>query len=508
MDELHQRLKALFEARCAKARNHEEVNFAEDGGKQLYDDALDEILKMIETIRKEFFRRVNRCDLFGHIEEGKWRKDFKENFYKLFIDRDCCEDFEDEVRNYSQFNDANIGGAGNAFGADVCYGEAMAVGFLFMLKELHKKFENDQRKGNTSPISEEDFFRLLHKFNAIATVNDGNENNIAINSTGIFKYDDALKFREEFGDFSKVFYDFPNSFITIAFYQNFPHQKFAQEYYQKYLEGLSECRNNPEKHLSLIYQLSVSLSSNVHLAKDGNGRAATLMGWLMALDANQLFPVAIAPYFSDRGVFDEAHNFVRKLMEDPTIHSSDDEALSFKGRAMENHNADSLIQFLSFFHENLLFCIGERIGDLVFLGKAIHTGDLKVITYDRSELNGGEEIEILNPSLLKEALEESAEAINEEGDLDEEVAKIIICFMKKIVEIAQDDSLSKAKKLTTEELQTFLHINKFFEDKVLSEEFVRLRALCLAIIPVQAPKVSPNAESANPLTTSAQHYEI
>lgn len=68
----------------------------------------------------------------------------------------------------------NAGEFGNAFGADVCYGEAMAVGFLFVLKKVCQKFEDDEKK--VVPISEENFFRLLHEINAILTGNDENEN--------------------------------------------------------------------------------------------------------------------------------------------------------------------------------------------------------------------------------------------------------------------------------------------------------------------------------------------
>ncbi len=279
-------LKALFISRLNLIKKGEEVNFISDGGVALYGDVLEEICKTISEIKQKFPEKVNKCALFASVENELWREEFKKNFYKIFIDRLYCKSDGDVP--HLQFNKTSL--EGNSQGADLCYAEGFALGFLEMLSEVQKQFE----KADAANIAEKDFLNLLINFNKIVT---GSEDNIVANVGRSFgavaTYQDIARRKaaqNKYGG-NQIYYDFTSCEFVTELDENFDHPASCSLNYKEYLNALKFGTNGEDA----VFKMTVLIPSCAHLCVDGNARSANLFGWMAAILHNTNYPIIMTP---------------------------------------------------------------------------------------------------------------------------------------------------------------------------------------------------------------------
>ena len=154
---LLERLHALFQAR---ANVIESEYIVSDPGVRLYDDALDKICKMMEKIKTEFPQKVDGCNLFDKALDKKWQNKFKNNFSKLYIDRERWN----SSYGYSRFNQSALEKESLS---NLCFGEGFAVAFWRMLHLVYEDFSK-QREKRFHEKTPQEILDICTEFNAIA----------------------------------------------------------------------------------------------------------------------------------------------------------------------------------------------------------------------------------------------------------------------------------------------------------------------------------------------------
>lgn len=312
---LEERLKKLYSLR-------RQQDSAYKGDAKLYNDILAEICQTIFSIKKRFPHRVDQCKLFSNIidEKGEfnsnWAKDFSKNFYKIFIDRDQCHN-EGELLHL-QFNNALTY---EESGSDLCYAEAYALGFLTMLLEVGEVFDQDEKSGEVSQVSENNFINFLIRFNEIVTGNKYNPTKVVTKQFGSDgNYEHALDLKEKQSKFgpSVLLYNFAKTEFFTQLSAGYKYDDAAASLYRQYLNDL---RDNPQIAQRLTFKMSVDVAVLSHLCIDGNGRSTNLISWMMALMHNHDFIVAARPYLFDESVFKEGVEWTENFLQNPKTKS-------------------------------------------------------------------------------------------------------------------------------------------------------------------------------------------
>jgi hypothetical protein len=317
-EDLLRTLQTLFEEKRSVARGiktrEDDSLFIDRRDVVLYQETLDAIIYQMREIKLKFPERVSKCVLFASIDDPKWCERFKENFFKIFVDRRYCKDDE----GYAQFNRENM--EGNSSGADLFYGEGFALAYLVMLAEVSDYFA--QGKSGNPDFSQ--VLSLLQKFNKIAIGRPNIEveeikSNIALLCGSRSSYRTACSMKDTQAKYGKIgiFYDHEQSYIQTVFSPSFNHVECAQDFYKQYQNEIGAGNDTP----SAICKLVDRLGSNVHLFHDANGRAGLLLGWFLATINNETFPITLYPYFTDEEMFDEGKKWTEEFLLNPIVHT-------------------------------------------------------------------------------------------------------------------------------------------------------------------------------------------
>lgn len=380
LETLKMSLRDLFKRRFEATKHEAETPVAQEEGELLYQQILQEISNMMLAIKKEFPHRVSKSFLFDFVEDEEWRKSFEKNFSKLFIDRlDCRDGVQDDFK----FNQSTL--ASNASGANLCYAEGFALGFLTMLHQVAQRFaENDFRE-----IESQNLVELFSIFNEILIGNDGLKDDKGRYFSAKATYETIVQRKEDFDEYGKnlVFYFFPNCEFTTLLYEDFQHALIMKEKYQEYL--LQRQQEQSDK-VALTSKLLVDLASGAHLHSDGNTRAAILCGWMLSLLHNEPFAVATFQDFIDQNLCDEAKTWIREFSKNPEHPAiSDAQHELFMNAVWQNYTASEVDKVVGTFmsetlHQQnggkLFFEIPFDITQAMRLGKSDVLLDAFVIT--------------------------------------------------------------------------------------------------------------------------------
>jgi hypothetical protein len=314
----------------------------------LYSKTLDAIIDQMREIKLKFPARVSKCGLFASVDDQKWCERFKENFFKIFVDRRDCEDDE----GYYQFNRQNL--KGNVSGADLLYGEGFALAYLVMLEEVSGYFE-DEKSGDP------DFSQvlsLLQKFNKIAVGRPNSkveeiisDRSLKCGSYSTYRSACSIKDTQDKHGQIGIFYDHEQSFIQTFFSPSFKHVECAEDFYKQYQDEIRAGNDIS----SAICKLVDRLGSNVHLFADANGRAGLLLGWFLAIINNETFPITLYPYFTNEEMFDEGKKWTGEFLADPKFSTRPKDG---KENAMQTAQRHLAKQFAA---ENPEVCFISRI---------------------------------------------------------------------------------------------------------------------------------------------------
>lgn len=329
--DLEARLKSLYSLRYVRAKLQAEEGVLGVEEEALYGDIVARICQKISEIKTKFPHRVSNCHLFSYIQkDGKfdeeWAQKFLQNFYKLFIDRQFCENGIEKP--HLQFNKSKITDL-HSKGADLCYAECYAMGFLTMLCEVEKQFEKDAIEKKPTEILPQHFMEMLIEFNKIVT---GSQNNLAhswirFGATATYPHIKRQKAaQDKFGSNNTLYNFLDSSFVTLL-YENYRHKESAIEHYEKYLKATA---SSSDKTIE-AFELAALIPTVAHFCADGNARSANLLGWMMAILHDCDFPITVDPYFVEESLIAEGKSWVREFMRDPQ------EIASIPTRAFRQH---------------------------------------------------------------------------------------------------------------------------------------------------------------------------
>lgn len=423
---------------------YEKIDYVADGGKQLYDEVVEEIAKKLISI----------SPLFKDKDE-RWCKAFKENFYKLFIDRlHLGEEKKSDVEPCYIFNERqiNLEKDINKNAADSSYAEGFAVAFFFMLNCLEEVQEMDLEK----------FLKLFHDFNALTTVSNakGSNANKSQEKGGLIGTRLINSHKEVVSRFkqmavvpnqSNIFYCFQDGRALVKFPPEFNHQQCLAKYWKSFLEDLENPQSNKQQS---IYDFADLCASYIHLHLDGNGRAAVLMGWFLSLQNNILFPVGAYPHFTDVPAFEEAVRFSDAFMKDPKIDPfpAEVEKLYYEltHEGINSHPFEGfLCNLLSGLDAKGVFCeLGEYANEVFFDS---YNDEVCVWLQPREKSTP------MHIASIREAVAENLEEIMQEQSVQQRNIMILLLSLEKISEIEEQ---SKAVSNTRRYLENAYEIIK------------------------------------------------
>lgn len=265
-------------------------------GSALYQNILDEVAVVLKRISIGDFR-PRGCNLFDKCDDY-WLRSFKENFHKLFIDR---ERFCKPLR-YNHFNDRSLG--------NLCYAEGFALGFLTMLIKAQEMLKSGQKD-----LSPQDFVQLYISLNAVALVQkEGtNKTSLAIRGGNKVKFLPACEMAPAEG--GRTLFEFSKSEIRTIYEAGFDHEARVIEFYKTFCD---EAKRGKNIDAGICHLVNV-LASHAHLCLDGNNRAAILCGWLLAITHNVSFPVLFNQFCVDEKSIAEGSAWSAGFMADPNI---------------------------------------------------------------------------------------------------------------------------------------------------------------------------------------------
>lgn len=395
-------------------------DFYSQDGRFLYEDILEEIGTVMERIHTAAFRPAN-CNLFSH-SRFFWLSDFKNNFHKLFIDRERFNG----MLPYNYFNDDSSGNR--------CYAEGFALGFLAMLLKAEAMLKEGKKT-----LSAQDFIQTYIALNALVTCEKEGENRsrLAIRSGNRVQYLPAL---ERVAEGSKVLYQFSNSEIRTIFAAGFDHEKRALEFYAEFHKSLE---SGAEADVALCSFVN-DLASHSHLCLDGNNRSAILCGWLLAITHNISFPVLFNQFCVSPPSIAEGREWTKKFMANPDVSAMTAESFAVSAR-VKRQNMDDLKQHdpTAFFLYKLLgnyeagfnLCISLPLNYdkvIAIVGGKVFPGSWKLVDEKWSEVflpKMTPKDKVFSARFLHEAVEEVLGQLDGCEDKDKVIAA---AYMKKI----------------------------------------------------------------------------
>lgn len=304
-------LEILFLSRREKVQKLKKIDFAGDGGEKLYQDGLDVIIATMIRIKNEQGEKVSGCSLFDNVLDPDWQKKFKENFYKLFIDRLRCDN--SLPHPHRLFNRTNL--KENNSGADLCYAEGFVIGFASMLQFVELEFQKKQK----ADLTDEEFVNLFKEFNAIAvgTLDQDQSCTSGISAGHLVLSGVARERAKTSQRYGKVTTKADGLNVINHFSATFNHVSCAGAYYKIYRERIAKGDDVQD----CLCELVDAMGTDVHLCRDGNGRGAILLAWFLAISQNTSHLTPIDQFFYHPKILEEASGWNNLFMGDPSINT-------------------------------------------------------------------------------------------------------------------------------------------------------------------------------------------
>jgi hypothetical protein len=438
-------LRALHDLKKERKANAEEAAFkssiiqqdlTEQKGRDLYDRALSKIILLLKKISKK--RGFNDHPLCKKCENPTWQKEFKENFYKLFIDRERCEDLGNVTANYRQFNQIDARD-GKIYDSNLCYGESFAIAFHEMLAKVNRQAPNVSSLAarDRKMESAEGIYDLFKEFNRIATCDLSDVQFTKI--PGFFSgsmAENAHKTKELWENYGAADSLFEPGFsaTTNVFEASFDRQGLTKKYCEIFLEELKgEVSTN-----RAIFNLAENLEFNTHLASDANGRAAIfLRDYLMLTQSpSALFPTNFDGWCDDESL-ERAFSWTSSFFDDPKVAPYSARDLEHSAAILKQRRELFADQNISqyFFYSLLTGSADESFFKEVFFDTAFDK-DLPAYVYQYPSrqrnvvTNGSDEgvLAVFDLGVLNEVVEENREAILAEKfeDRSQKIAQIYL----------------------------------------------------------------------------------
>ncbi len=449
------------------------VDYHTKHGVKIYRDCLEQICLVMQEIKSKFPDLVSNCNLFDNIEDPEWREKFKANFFKIFIDREQHE-YGDE---YDKFNS-------NQF----LYGEAFAVSFLSMLLKIYDKFE----KQASSEINFEEIFALHKEFFKIVRIKQEDVVVIGVvgsrGCTAYLTYEEAKRRRAIQEKYGKSYILNKNFGIDaiVCFDYGFDHKACLQEYFNEVF-----LPNSKTDSVSAICNLVAFMGSGVHIASDGNGRIALLLGFFLAISSNQSLPILIHQFVATPEIIAEGVKWNDQFMKDPENSGAPEITMREAGNyALLKTVEDDLCEIfaasvIKFYKKAVKFAVAtpldidrpiyfEDNGYCLSFVRELRDRDFQcplIASQDALQdyLRPRDDKELFDFKILKSVLAKNHEIIHAKENLEERFAILAFGFMRKITERSCDYSLPE-KNACNIIILSFYH-NQAMKENNLSQDF-------------------------------------
>jgi len=180
-----------------------------------------------------------------------------------------------------------------------------------MLEAVERNFS---RGGHS--LWPQEFLQLLCDFNAIAIVENKRDANLTksidLSTGGRSTYEHARQAVEFLSaEDCYIYYDFKTSTVMVSFTAEFKYEEVLQRLYEDYLKNPAD--------IEALFKLCDGCSNYCHIFPDGNGRAATFMGWYLSLLQGGDYPIAIYPTLVHPLAIAEAQKWTAEFFADPEI---------------------------------------------------------------------------------------------------------------------------------------------------------------------------------------------
>jgi hypothetical protein len=331
--DLRRRLEDLQRFRLGEVKQGRSVSGSDLTGWCLYEDALKEVCVIMNLIKEKFPHRVAESPLFEKVDKSYWQLGFRDNFYKLFIDRIRVNGHK--ISSYDSFNRGSLS-VGDRLGCDLCYGEGFAVGFLVMLTKVYDAFEQGKTLEDLSAGEVMDLFLELNS-TATGLPKDDNVARSEMKCGGNLQYQWVLQredLRDKFGA-TRTVYDFRESMVRTSFAPDFRHRDFSEELFRSFK---LEHKENPDNFDIVLCDLVAAYDSYSHLCRDGNARTSLLTGWFLAMLNGKTLPVLIEQCRVSKEMVEEGRSWVDAFCDDPKYSSLPSSYFGILSQAKQNNH--------------------------------------------------------------------------------------------------------------------------------------------------------------------------
>lgn len=471
-----ERLHELFKHRRAAAKKGElkEV-FRIQEGQDFYQEVVQKIGGLLFFLKENYGDKFSNCPLFEVLDSEVKLREFEQNFYKLFIDRDNCRDGEKAALQFNRYSFE-----GNSRGADLCYAESFAVAFYTMLVVVANKLKDDA----DYKLLNEEVIEMFNLFNFTLTNCDPDSDLESMRFFGAqVTYEEVLKrqiMQDCFGE-NRLFYHFPNCYFQASMEKDFDHERAIVFYYHKYREEISDPDSDKG---AALFKFVDDVSSAAHLCPDGNTRSAIILGWMLSLLHNHEFVVGAYQNFADDQLIIEGKKWTQEFFSNPTIPVMSKRELEIYSavRAQNSAKKDAASVCFNFvthtfglsFGEPVFFQIPIDLEHDLLVGTSYEVDKAVVIAQRGRHFIDAEGIEL--KGFMKLVAENLAE-INAEPDVEKSYAKLAMRYMLQIEESFEEGFL-RGNALNTIEHFRRAYPLKVFQGSEMEKDYRRVAAFC------------------------------